>query len=425
MRAREVYVSGFGLVAPMALDAATLFERICRKQSCVREHPRFKALGFNNSAAGFIDDTQWQRIGAGFGGNAALHPRQSVLAEYVARQALEHAGLTPADFAHSRSGLFLGANKYCADSHDLQRLSRCMDEAGRVDLDRLLDSPAASSATFTRRVDQQTQHLADRLGIRDHISTHSDACAAGTMAIGSAYRAIARGEIDLALCGAVELMAHELSYYSFDGLGALCQRVDFSPQEQSRPFMPDRCGFVLSEGAALLVLESREHAERRQACSLGRVLGYANLCEAEKITSSSRDGSKYAACMTAALADAELTSAAVDHVNVHGTSTQANDRCEALGLAQVFGETLEQMTFTANKSAVGHSLAGSGAIEAVLSLMSIQLGVALPTLNFQPEKSEFPALKFLCEPLQQPINVVLSNSFGFGGVNSSLVLGRA
>lgn len=129
--------------------------------------------------------------------------------------------------------------------------------------------------------------------------------------------------------------------------------------------------------------------------------------------------------MAAALADAELTSAAVDHVNVHGTSTQANDRCEALGLAQVFGETLEQMTFTANKSAVGHSLAGSGAIEAVLSLMSIQLGVALPTLNFQPEKTEFPALKFLCEPLQQPINVVLSNSFGFGGVNSSLVLGRA
>lgn len=189
--------------------------------------------------------------------------------------------------------------------------------------------------------------------------------------------------------------------------------------------MPDRCGFVLSEGAALLVLESREHAERRQAHSLGRVLGYANLCEAEKITSSSRDGSKYAACMAAALADAELPSAAVDHVNVHGTSTQANDRCEALGLAQVFGETLEQMTFTANKSAVGHSLAGSGAIEAVLSLMSIQSGVALPTLNFQPEKSEFPELKFLCEPLQQPINVVLSNSFGFGGVNSSLVLGRA
>ena len=110
MRAREVYVSGFGLVAPMALDAATLFERICRKQSCVREHPRFKALGFNNSAAGFIDDTQWQRIAAGFGGNAALHPRQSVLAEYVARQALEQAGWHPSESKHQeRTATIIGS----------------------------------------------------------------------------------------------------------------------------------------------------------------------------------------------------------------------------------------------------------------------------------------------------------------------------
>jgi 3-oxoacyl-[acyl-carrier-protein] synthase II len=424
MRAREVYVSGFGLVAPMALDAATLFERICRKQSCVREHPRFKALGFNNSAAGFIDDTQWQRIAAGFGGNAALHPRQSVLAEYVARQALEHAGLTPADFAHSRSGLFLGANKYCADSHDLQRLSRCMDEAGRVDLDRLLDSPAASSATFTRRVDQQTQHLADRLGIRDHISTHSDACAAGTMAIGSAYRAIERGEIDLAICGAVELMANELPYYMFNSLGALCQ-ADLPASEQSRPFMPDRSGFVLSEGSAMVVLESAEHAQRRKAAPLGRVLGYANVCEAQKMTSSSRDGSKYEECMEAAIEDAGLLRSAVQHVNTHGTSTQANDSCEALALQRLFGGCQDFMTFTANKSAIGHSLAGSGAIEAVLSLMSLRDGVLLPTLNYDPERAEYPSLKFLSEPVRQPISVVMSNSFGFGGINSSLVLGRA
>lgn len=424
MRAREVYVSGFGLVAPMALDAATLFERICRKQSCVREHPRFKALGFSNSAAGFIDDAQWQQIGAGFGGNAALHPRQSVLAEYVARQALEHAGLTPADFAHSRSGLFLGANKYCADSHDLQRLSRCMDKAGRVDLDRLLDSPAPSSATFTRRVDQQTQHLADRLGIRDHISTHSDACAAGTMAIGSAYRAIERGEIDLAICGAVELMANELPYYMFNSLGALCQ-ADLPASEQSRPFMPDRSGFVLSEGSAMVILESAEHAQRRKAAPLGRVLGYANVCEAQKMTSSSRDGSKYEECMEAAIEDAGLLRSAVQHVNTHGTSTQANDSCEALALQLLFGGCQDFMTFTANKSAIGHSLAGSGAIEAVLSLMSLRDGVLLPTLNYDPERAEYPSLKFLSEPVRQPISVVMSNSFGFGGINSSLVLGRA
>lgn len=424
MRAREVYVTGFGLVAPMALDAATLFERICQKQSCVREHPRFKALGFNNSAAGFIDDGQWQQIAAGFGGNAALHPRQSVLAEFVARQAIQHAGLTPTAFAHTRSGLFLGANKYCADSHDLHRASRCMDESGRVDLDQLLDNPAASSAVFGRRVDKQTQHLAEMLGIRDHISTHSDACAAGTMAIGSAYRAIERGEIDLAICGAVELMANELPYYMFNSLGALCQ-ADLPASEQSRPFMPDRCGFVISEGAAMIILESAEHAQRRKAAPLGRVLGYANMCEAQKMTSSSRDGSKYEECMEAAIEDAGLLSSAVQHVNTHGTSTQANDSCEALALQRVFGECQEHVTFTANKSAIGHSLAGSGAIEAVLSLISLRDGVLLPTLNYDHDRAEYPSLKFLSEPVRQSINVVMSNSFGFGGVNSSLVLGRA
>jgi 3-oxoacyl-[acyl-carrier-protein] synthase II len=424
MRTREVYVTGFGLVAPMALDAATLFERICQKQSCVREHPRFKALGFNNSAAGFIDDDQWQQIAAGFAGNAALHPRQSVLAEFVARQATQHAGLTPADFAHARSGLFLGANKYCADSHDLHRASRCMDEAGRVDLDQLLDNPAASSAVFGRRVDQQTLHLAERLGIRDHISTHSDACAAGTMAIGSAYRAIERGEIDLAICGAVELMANELPYYMFNSLGALCQ-ADLPATEQSRPFMPDRSGFVISEGAAMVILESAEHAQRRKATPVGRVLGYANLCEAQKMTSSSRDGSKYEECMEAAIEDAGLLSSAVQHVNTHGTSTQANDSCEALALQRVFGECQEHVTFTANKSAIGHSLASSGAIEAVLSLISLRDGVLLPTLNYDHDRAEYPSLTFLSEPIRQSINVVMSNSFGFGGVNSSLVLGRA
>ncbi len=129
--------------------------------------------------------------------------------------------------------------------------------------------------------------------------------------------------------------------------------------------------------------------------------------------------------MNAALASAGLSRDAVDHVNTHGTSTQANDRSEALAIERVFGAAASTMTFTANKSAIGHSLAASGAIEAVLSLMTLQQGVALPTLNYDPANAEFPELNFLTEAQQQPIKVVLSNSFGFGGVNSSLVLGNA
>lgn len=424
MGLREVLVTGYGLVAPCALDAATLFSRICEKRSCIRPHPVFAKLGFANSAAGYLDDLQWQTVTAQVSADATPLPRQCLLAEYVAKQALHHAGLTPADFSRVASGVFLGANKHSL-SRDLQEASQYMDNAGSVDLDRYLDNHTLVGGPFARGVDQQTLHLARLLGIRDHISTHSDACAAGTMAIGSAFRAIERGEIDMALCGAVELMAHELSYYSFDGLGALCLRTDLAPEQQSRPFMTDRCGFVLSEGSAMIVLESKAHAERRKAQPIGRVLGYANYCEAQKITSSSRDGRHYAYCMNAALESAGLSDDVVDHVNTHGTSTQANDRSEALALQQVFGQRVSAMTFTANKSAIGHSLAASGALEAVLSLMSLQHGVLLPTLNYEPAHADFPELKFLTQASHQSINVVLSNSFGFGGINSSLVLASA
>ncbi len=425
MRAREVFVTGYGLVAPSVLDAETLFQRISDKQSCVREHPLFAELGFPNTAAGYLDEEQWRHVYAGFEGEASEQPRQAVLADHVARQALRHAGLPFTAFRQADSGLFLGANKYCANSQDLDQVSLYQDERGSLDLDRYLQRPGRADHPFARRVDQQTAHLASRLGIHDHVYTHSDACAAGTMAIGSAYRAIERGDIDLALCGAVELMGNELPYYMFNSLGALCQKPEFAAAQQSRPFMRDRCGFVLSEGAALLVLESKQHAERRGARPLGRVLGYANFCESEKMTSSSRDGSKYAHCMEAAIEDAGLLRYAIQHVNTHGTSTQVNDSCEAHALKRVFGKMLDDITLTANKSAIGHSLASSGAIEAVLSLITLRDGVVLPTLNYDVADAEFPELRFVSQPTRQAVSVVLSNSFGFGGVNSSIVLGRA
>lgn len=424
MSGQDVVVTGMALVAPMAMDAESLFARLADGQSSLRRHPRFEQLGFANPAAGYLDDGQWQRIDAAV--PAARHlPAQSRLVEYLADQVLEDAGLTRQAFARTASGLFLGCNKFCASGSELQALSRCMDEQACVDLDALLDDADAHEPAFARRVDQQTAHLAALLQVRERVATLADACAAGTTAIGSAYRAIARGEIDLALCGASELMATQISCYSFNGLGALCPRGDWPAATQSRPFMTDRCGFVMSEGAALLVLESADHARRRQAWVRGRVLGYANACEAQKITSSSRDGSRYAQCMQAAIDDAGVPLASIGHVNVHGTSTPSNDSCEALALERVFGAALGQVSITASKSALGHSLAASGALEAVLTLMSMERGIVLPTLNYQAEGSEFPHLDVVTHARHQAIDHALSTSFGFGGINSSLVLGRA
>lgn len=420
----EVFVTGYELVAPGALDAVTLFRRIAEQVSGLRAYPRFQGLGFINTAAGYIDEEQWTRIHAATAQLPDITPPQARLAEFVALSALGSAGLSVEDFRHMRAGLFLGANKFCVNSRDFAALCACLDTEGLFDLDRFLTEEVPTSLPFARRVDQQTRHLAAFLSVADHVSTHADACAAGTVAIGRAFRSIQRGDIDIALCGAVELMANELPYYMFNSLGALCQAAEWPAAQQSRPFMRDRCGFVLSEGAALLVLESRQHAECRRANALGRVLGFAALCEAEKMTSSSRDGGKYKACMNAALADARCGPADIDHINTHGTSTQSNDSCEAKAVLSLFGSCLDRLSLTANKSAIGHSLASSGAIEVVLSLLSLSKGVLLPTLNYRPDGAEFPELQFLSEAERAPIGTVLSNSFGFGGINSALVLGR-
>lgn len=423
MQQRDVLVAGYALVAPMAMDAQSLFAHLAAGRSCLREHPRYAQLGFANRAAGYLDDGQWRQIDQALPGQPSL-PRQVRLVDYLARHLLVDAGLQARDFSRTASGVFLGANKFCVEGPELMALSRCMDDSGCVDLDALLRQPP-EGPTWGRRVDQQTTHLARLLGVGERAATQADACAAGTTAIGSAYRAIARGDLDLAVCGAIDLMATELPYYSFNNLGALCPRGDWPPEQQSRPFMQDRCGFVLSEGAALLVLESRAHAERRQARSRGRVLGYANFCEAQKITSSNRDGSLYAQCMQAALDDAQVTPADIGHVNVHGTSTPSNDSCEALALARLFGSQAQVPSITASKSALGHSLAASGALEAVLTLMSLERATLLPTLNYHREGSEFPALDVVTQTRSQAIDIALSTSFGFGGINSSLVLGRA
>src|SRR5690606_6965868 len=172
----------------------------------------------------------------------------------------------------------------------------------------------------------------------------------------------------------------------------------------SRPFDKDRSGFVIGDGAAFLVLESRAHAEARGARVLARIAGYAGVAEAVQMTSSSRDGSDYAACIRAALADAGLTPDEIDHVNAHGTSTQANDACEAAALHTVFADRAGHVPITGNKSAMGHSLANSGAAEAVLSVLSIQRQTLLPTLNFTERDDVTRGLDIVTERHDAPVS---------------------
>lgn len=351
----DVVVTGYGLVAPTVLNARSLFALLGQQGSCLREHPEAA-----DSLAGFIDEQQWQAIADALPPEAASHPRHSQLSLFVAGQALGEAGLDCADFRLGNSGLFMG----CQPGQE-----------------------------------RQTHDLAQWLGVHENVSSHADAGAAGTIAIGNAYRAIAQGEIDLALCGGVAL---------------LCEG---NPQGQASL----RGAFIPSEAAALVVLESAAHAERRGARPLGRVLGYADLYQGEH----AGDATPYTQCMQAALHDAGLAAREVRHVNLHSPSPLSVDRLEAQAIKQVFGTALPDTTFAANKFAVGHSLAGSGAIEAVLSLMTLQLGVLLPTPGYTEGKPRYATMHFPESLQQQAVDAVLSNSFAAHGANSSLVLGRA
>ena len=245
------------------------------------------------------------------------------------------------------------------------------------------------------------------------------ACAAGTNAIGEGARLIRDGSSDVVMAGGTEFPITRITLAAFARMGALSTRSD-APERASRPFDADRNGFVIAEGAGFFVLESLERARGRDAHIYGEVAGYGRNSDAYHITAPSPGGTGAAECMRLALDDAGLSPAAIGHVNAHGTSTELNDAAEAAAICKVFGE--HPPPVTSNKGALGHMIAGAGAAEAVASLLAIRDGIVPPTANFEHLADDISLDVVAGEPRRIGPKPVLSNSFGFGGHNASLVL---
>ncbi|PJN36165.1 3-oxoacyl-ACP synthase [Streptomyces sp. CB02959] len=432
----EVVVTGIGLVAGQLTDPEALFDHLAEGRTLITEHPLHKEWGVPCAVSAHIDPQVWQALADAAPEEAGPLGPAGVLAWHAAAQAWERSGL-PRRLDTERGGVFLACNRMVMEPAELTWLAAHVDhEAGALDLDGYLehlDGPAASDADggldpqrYEKiQPDSATAALADYFGAAGVLETHADACAAGGMAIGSAYRYIRSGTLDVALAGGAESLTTLTAVTAFYGVGALAPAEGRDPARISRPFDKDRSGFVIGDGAAFLVLESRAHAEARGARILAEVAGYAGVTEAVKMTSSSRDGSDYAECIRAALADAGLAPEDIDHVNAHGTSTEANDTCEAAALHTVFGARAATLPITGNKSAMGHSLANSGAAEAVLSVLSLERQTLLPTLNFAEPDEVTGGLDIVTERRPARVTAVLSNSFGFGGQNCSLILAEA
>ncbi|MFN8634387.1 MAG: beta-ketoacyl-ACP synthase II [Chloroflexota bacterium] len=259
------------------------------------------------------------------------------------------------------------------------------------------------------------------LGARGYNSTVATACAGGTTAIGEATEVIRRGAADVMLAGGADAPICEMTLAGMSMIGALSTRND-EPTKASRPFDAGRDGFVAAEGGAVLILEELEHALRRGACPLGEIRGYGATSDAYHLTGPDPSGTASARAMSLAMEDAGVRREEIDHVNAHATSTPLGDRLETVALRRTLGEHADRVTVTANKSMTGHMFAASGALEAIISLLTIQRSLIPPTINYETPDPECDLDYVPNQPREQQVRTVLSNSFGFGGQNACLVM---
>jgi 3-oxoacyl-[acyl-carrier-protein] synthase II len=260
-------------------------------------------------------------------------------------------------------------------------------------------------------------------GLRGPILCPVGACASGAQALGAAARLIERGDADLVVAGGTEAAVHPLVIAAFAAMRALSTRND-EPARASRPFDLDRDGFVLGEGAGVVILESAEHAVARGARARAEVLGYGEAADASHPASPAEDAGGARRAMERALADAGLAPEQVDAVNAHATSTPAGDRSEALAIRTVFGVHADALPVSATKSVTGHLLGAAGAVEAILCVLALETGLLPPTINLDHLDPECALDHVTPKARERELRAVLSNAFGFGGVSASLLLGR-
>ncbi len=427
----RVLVTGIGVVSSIGLDRESFWAACLAGRSGVTrlDTPWHTQTGVGTQIAAVIAN-----YGAAEAGVeprlVSLVDRTSLFALGAAREALVHAGFeihpdperrgqcTVAGVDNRRFATVVGSGigglTTLEASHAAWRETRSKEGVKRYSLPMLIpNAPAAQ--------------VAIRFGARGESKAISTACAAGTMAIGDAWRLLRDGEADVALAGGAEGVALDEDAYAlmgFDRLRTLSRRND-EPQRASRPFDRDRDGFVLGEGASILVLEREAHARARGAKGLAVVAGYATNCDAHSMMQLDEDGESIVELIRRALSVADLGLETVDYVSAHGTSTLANDKTESLALRKVFGSRTDGIPVTGLKSMTGHAIAASGPIEAGAAVMSIQSDLLAPTINYENPDPECDIDVVANAPRRQRVNVCLKLSYGFGGHNACLVLTRA
>jgi 3-oxoacyl-[acyl-carrier-protein] synthase II len=411
-----VVATGIGVVTSLGAGKTENWSKLTAGQSGIHAITRFATDGLKTRIAGTVDFVPVDPVSA-----PELSER---LADMVAEEAIAESGIgAKGDFP---GPLFLAVPPIEMEWLQRRNLAAASGSNDAISYDDLLRS--AQSGRFNgyhRRFmfGSVADHLAEKFGTKGSPISLSTACASGATAIQLGIEAIRRGETNAALCIGTDGSVNTESLIRFSLLSALSTSND-PPQSAAKPFAKNRDGFVMAEGAGALVLESLESAKARGAKILGVIEGCGEMADAFHRTRSSPDGKPIIGCIRHALADAGLTPEDIDYVNPHGTGTPENDKMEGLGVISVFGERAKTLPMSSNKSMIGHTLSAAGAVEAVFTLLTLLHQRIPPTINYQVPDPAIPLDVVPNAARDADMRHAISNSFGFGGQNVSLVMGR-
>jgi 3-oxoacyl-[acyl-carrier-protein] synthase II len=410
-----VVVTGMGMVTSLGAGKSDNWAKLTAGQSGIRTVTRFPIDGLKTTMAGTVDFVPVEPFSS-----TGLTER---LAEMATEEALEQSGVgTKGDFP---GPLFLAVAPVEVEWPQRLELGRATAKEDISYDDLLRISGGGKFAPYHHRFmfGSVAARLAEAFGTKGSPISLSTACASGATAIQLGVEAIRRGETDAALCVGADATVNPEAMVRFSLLSALSTQND-PPQAASKPFSKNRDGFVMAEGAGALVLESYEAATARGATILGVLAGCGELTDSFHRTRSSPDGKPIIGCVLKTLADAGMTPEQIDHINAHGTSTPENDKMEYLATSAVFGERAKQIPVSSNKSMVGHTISAAGAVEAIFSLLTLEHQRIPPTINYDNPDPAIPFDVVGNKARDARVTAVMSNSFGFGGQNASLILTR-
>ena len=408
-QSRRVVVTGIGCLSALGPDTASFWDGLIKGRSGISRLTRFDPTDFPSKVGGEIRDFDPGKFMDPK--EAKRNDRYTQYAVAASRMAIEDAQVDTTKLDAERFGVIIGSG--IGGMETIENQARVLIERGPSRVSPFtIPSLIANIASGVVAIEFQAKSV--NFGV-------VSACASGSHALGEAMRHIRDGHADIMLSGGSEACITRLSYAGFCNMKAMSTDFNDTPEKASRPFDKLRDGFVMGEGAGVLVIESLEHAQARGARIYCELAGYGATCDAYHITGQDQEGKGLALCLNRALSEAGIDKSEVSYINAHGTSTPINDRCETLAIKRVFGEQAPKIAISSTKSMTGHLLGAAGGVEAAVCALAIRHGIVPPTLNLENPDPDCDLDYVPNQARKMTVNVAISNNLGFGGHNASLV----